>query len=148
MSQCKYCFDSIIWISKPNGGWYPPFNATEDITTLEYELTWDDESNDWVASPVDKDLSLKLAPHDCKARQEMQRKQAEEPAALPVEPYKRPAVHEVVRWRNPKPEQYMRIYLRLSKHCRTCGALPGEWCTYKGDPDSYTTDLHVTRKAE
>lgn len=142
MSQCKYCFDPIIWISKPNGGWYPPFNATEDITTLEYELTWDEVTNDWVASPVDKDLSLKLSPHECKVQR-----------AVPVAPYDtspppKVQIMEKTIWRNPKPEQYMRIYQRLGKHCRTCGALPGEWCVYKDNPDEYTTDLHTTRKSE
>lgn len=155
MSQCKYCLDQIIWIAKPNGGWFPPFNSTPELRSLEYELHWNEQTEDWVAAPIDKDLSVKLTPHECTVRQELLRRQAEEEREMETLPppvvgtVSGPPVRQVeverVVFRNPKPEQYMRVFQRLSKHCRTCGAVPGEWCTYKGFPDEYTVDLHTTR---
>jgi hypothetical protein len=155
MSQCKYCLDQIIWIAKPNGGWFPPFNSTPELRSLEYELHWNEETEDWVAAPVDKDLSVKLTPHECPVRREILARQAEEQREMETLPppvvgtVSPPLVRtfEKVVFRNPKPEQYIKVALRLAVHCRTCGALPMEWCTYKDSDGELTVNLHTSRVA-
>jgi len=153
MSQCKYCLDQIIWIQKPNGAWFPPFNSTPELKSLQYELHWDEELNDWIASPLDKGLSLKLSMHECPVRAELKRRQAEEEeemATLPPPPIGTVAsplvrTFERVVYRNPDPDKLIKVAKRLSIECPTCQADPFDWCTYLNNPEEKTTNLHTSR---
>jgi len=155
----------VVWIRRPAGGWFPPFDATDDLTDLTYEVKWDAARGDWSAEPLDQAVHTKLSQHSCGAHRRLildrltdaeARAEHGLPAAVEV-PEGRAApppvaappevrVEFVERWRNPRPEQWIKVAVRLAAACPTCGAAPYVWCTYKLDPEQETTDLHVMRQ--
>jgi hypothetical protein len=167
---CKYCDAPIIWIAKPAGGWFRPFDAPEELLHLDYEVRWDKELQDWVAAPLDTEITAKLREHDCPRRREIiaqrraqeQEEQEERPALdrLNAEPAEYPPIPtrrslpERVVYRNPSPEQYVRIAERLKQRCPTCKAMPFHWCTYADNPNNaaqgrvgrQTDSLHTARR--
>lgn len=166
MSICRYCGHDVVWIKRPNSeAYFPPFEDSHQLGRLDYEVTWDEEMGDWRAAPVDKALTVKLAPHRCEARlQKIAQDRAERDAKhamrmaayetgvdtddLPanVEPVIRTEVRYVERWRDPAPEKLITVALRLRERCPTCGAMPFVWCHYKLAPDELTTQLHTMRR--
>lgn len=149
MSSCGYCGNEVVWIQKPAGGWFPPFDQPEEFQNLDYEVSW--SNGDWIAEPVDKELTAKLTRHYCEEfqrivsiRRERQLAQAEEPSPEPP-----PSISfiEVEKWREPQPEKFIRVALRLRQKCPVCGARPFEWCTYKNNPNEQPRQLHTMRRA-
>jgi len=64
----------------------------------------------------------------------------------PPQPTVVPRTVYVEKWRNPTPEQYRRIALRLRLKCPTCGAKPFEWCHYVKAPEEEVSQLHTMRR--
>jgi len=162
-SKCRYCFAPILWVQKPSGAWHPPFNALEELENLDYEVAWSPATGDWTASPVDQEITAKLTAHDCPVRTaqliaQQEANQAFQDAAEPLDRLERapleraPRIELPVRtlYRNPEPEQYVKVALRLRRRCPTCGAMPFEWCSYLGGDKQgqFTQQLHTSRKAE
>lgn len=71
ISNCRYCDKPIIWITRGNGSWHRPFDAPRELIGLDYTVSWDGELGDWMAQPVDMELTAKLVQHDCPKRTEM-----------------------------------------------------------------------------
>lgn len=189
MSICTSCGQDIVWIKRPGSeSYFPPFEGSDALDRMDYEVKWDEERGDWVAAPLDRDLTIKLARHDCaerrarvaedRAEREFRREQRgrerdaarkalEEHGVSPLiaamavvrpsdvdvdveqDPPPQPAVVPrtvyVEKWRDPRPEQYIKMARRVAVACPTCGAVPFEWCTYKLDPATPTQQLHTAR---
>jgi len=164
MSICRYCGNDVVWIKRPNSeAWFPPFEDSEALGRLDYEVTWDGETGDWRATPTDRTLTVKLAPHRCEVRlQRILQERAERDAKhervmrafetgeaepLPTDPpVPELRIEYIEKWRDPKPDKLVTIALRLRERCPTCGAMPFVWCTYKLAPDEPTTQLHTMRR--
>lgn len=164
MSICRYCGQDVVWIKRPNSeAYFPPFADSHALGNLDYEVSWDAELGDWRAEPIDTSITVKLVPHRCEARlQKIEQDRAERDArhaarmaayaqgleepAEPPEPEIRTEVRWVEKWRDPKPEKFVTIALRLKQKCPTCGAKPFVWCTYISDPEQETTQLHTMRR--
>jgi len=161
MSICRYCGHDVVWIKRPNTeAFFPPFEDSEALGRLDYEVAWDSETGDWRATPADRSLTVKLAPHRCEARlQKIQQERAERDArhervmralaageAESIEPEPAPElrIEYIEKWRDPPPEAYLKIARRLALPCPTCGAAPLDWCTYKAE-GGQTSQLHVKR---
>lgn len=148
MSLCNYCGKDIVWIQKPAGGWFPPFDLPAEFENLAYEVFWADPG-DWVAEPVDREFNTKLTRHKCERYYEIleiRRQKILNPPVDEPEPEKIIQYVEVPRYRNPSPESYIKIAQRLQEDCPTCYAGPFEWCTYVGNPGKLTGNLHTTRR--
>jgi hypothetical protein len=175
ISNCRYCDQPIVWITRTNGSWQRPFDAPAELIGLDYEVSWDPKMGDWSASPVDTEVVAKLVQHDCPKRAEMV---AERRAKLEAEQELRPAMERLfgpppddepvervfgtptrrelpVRtvYRNPSPEQYERVAERIRHRCPTCGAMAFRWCVFAdnapnqaaGRVGQHTTNLHTAR---
>lgn len=145
MSRCKYCHASIIWVQKPGGAWFPPFNALDELQGLKYELSWDDNCNDWTAKPLNRGLVANLSTHTCAERQDVMVRLDEEDEVLETLPP--PIIGTLAR---PKPpaithNRYINIAKRLMYKCPTCRVEPFEWCHYVTDTKIETTNLHTSR---
>lgn len=166
MSKCKYCHATIIWVQKPGGAWYPPFNITDGLQSMQYELVWDTDTCDWTAEPVDKGLAIKLTSHDCESRQEFFRRQLAEKEEVEdntAELINRIAPridrsmriveleHELerVKARVLRPEishnKAINLAKKLAITCPVCWTPPFEWCVYVHDAGKETTNLHIGR---
>lgn len=164
MSICRYCGQDVVWIKRPNSeAFFPPFEDSEALGRLDYEVTWDQDTGDWRATPTDRSLTVKLSPHKCEARlQKILQERAERDArhakvmrafetgevepVPPVSPPSPPEVRWVEKWRDPAPDKLITIALRLRERCPTCGAMPFVWCHYKRAPDEPTSQLHTMRR--
>jgi hypothetical protein len=78
ISNCRYCDKPIVWILRPNGSWQRPFDAPSELIGLDYEVSWDAALGDWMARPVDHEITAKLVQHDCPARAALMAKRREE----------------------------------------------------------------------
>lgn len=159
MSLCRYCSAEIVWVARPGGGWWPPFDADPKLTEMEYEVSWvrlTGGTGDWVATPAEADVKVTLRRHACVERTQAlnldrlvrgdDREPDRPPLPSPLAPP--PPVRAVEVKVQPTPEQWIKVARRLYRSCPTCLAPRWEWCTYvRGDDFGQPTrNLHTSRK--
>ncbi len=162
MSACRYCHRPITWLPRPNGSFYPPFEADEQIENAEYQVS--SASGEFQATLVDTDIHVKLRRHSCR---EYTERTALPPISAPdddenasergsyqriwetgYEAGKRSVRHrETVVKVLPTHEQSIRQAKKLAHRCSKCDVAPFAWCVYVGvqQTGEETKQLHVER---
>ena len=156
MSTCKYCLNHVVWIQKPSGAWFPPFDEPTELANLQYTMAWDEVSGGWIAHPdVDSDFKVMLSQHTCVEYQTYLESRRNQVVRLPVD-------FDTVDLDEIKPEVEVRTIYReepidhrkaeklakkMSEPCPVCMVSAFEWCIYitglrKGEE---TTSLHMKR---
>jgi hypothetical protein len=154
VSACRYCHRPITWLPRPNGSFYPPFEADEQIENAEYQVS--SASGEFQATLVDTDIHVKLRRHSCREYTErtvqeqidVQIPALEDAWSKGYEDGKRSVKHrETVVKVQPTHEQSIRLAKKLGHRCPTCKADAYAWCTYmRGEHEGEETkQLHSDR---
>jgi len=127
MSICKVCCNEILWIPRPTGGWYPPFDSSPEFDEMEYSVYWSEELNGWSAEPVHKEFEAVLTRHSCPGPAEKEEVEEEE-----VKPEPRVEVRTVYKevevLQVPDHDTLIKFAKRLAQQCPTCMAPVFMWC--------------------
>lgn len=157
MSACRYCHRPITWLPRPNGSFYPPFEADAQIEDAEYEVS--SATGEFVATLANTEINVKLRRHSCKEYTERHTVQEQIDLQIPAledawskgyEDGKRSVRHrETVVKVQPTHEQTIRQAEKLARKCVTCEVRPFHWCHYikLGDDGMWveTKQLHRDR---
>jgi hypothetical protein len=160
MSICRWCKSPITWLPRPNGSFYPPFEAEEQIENAEYEVS--SASGSFLATLVNTEIQVKLRPHRCREyteRTELPPISApdDDENAAERSSYQRiwetgysagrRSMQGTMIKVQPTHEQSIGLAKRLAHRCPKCDAAPFAWCTYiRGEQTGEETkQLHTDR---